>query len=238
MKAVILAGGMGTRLKPFIGDGKQKTMLEYSEKPLLQRTVEILRDRGFGEIVMVVSYMKEHVMEFFGDGSDLGVKIDYATQQNPKGGTADAVRYAREKIADDQFLLVYGDNIFDPKILDSILRKKGHFHGVLCGKQVEDPAKFGIMQVDGLHVKKIIEKPEIPPSNLALTGLFVLPSEIFSAIDKTKVSPRGEYELTDSIQILIDKGLNFGFVVAEGFWFDPRNMEEIEKVKILLKESA
>lgn len=238
MKAVILAAGMGTRLKPVIGDGQQKTMVQYSDKPLLQRTVEVLRSKGFTEIVVVVNYMKEQVMEFFGDGSRFGVKIEYQYQENPKGGTADAVRCVREKISEDKFLLVYGDNVFDPKILDEMMKRSSHFDGMLCGKQIANPQKFGIIQVDGLHVKKIIEKPEVPPSNLALTGLFVMPRDIFSAIDRTGLSPRGEYELTESIQILIDGGKNFGFVVASGYWLDPRDKEEMDKAEEILKRSA
>lgn len=237
MKAVILAAGMGTRLQPHIGNN-QKTMLKYSQKPLLQRTVEVLRERGFEEIVLVVNFMKEQIMEFFGDGSSLGVRIEYVVQQSPRGGTADAVRCVRDKITEDRFLLIYGDNVFDAKILDEMLRKLNHFNGILCGKQVENPNKFGIMQVDGFHVKRIIEKPEVPPSNLALTGLFILPREIFSAIDRTELSPRGEYELTESIQILIDEGLDFGFIIAEGFWIDPRDKEEIKIADVFLQDSA
>jgi len=237
MKAVILAAGMGTRLRPFIGD-KQKTMLQYSEKPLLQRTIEVLRGKGFKEIIIVVNYMKEQIMEYFGGGIDFGVSIEYVVQPNPKGGTADAVRCVREKIQDGKFLLIYGDNVFDPKILDEILKKSEHFGGILCGKRVDNPNKFGIMQVDGLHVKRIIEKPEVPPSNLALTGLFILPKEIFGAIDKTELSTRGEYELTESIQILIDSGHEFGFVIAEGFWIDPRDQEEIKIADVFLEKST
>lgn len=235
MKAVILAAGMGTRLRPFVGDN-QKTMTKYSEKPLLQRTIDVLREKGFKEIVLVVNYMKEQIMEFFGDGSNFGVKIEYAVQQNPKGGTADAVKCVRNKIHDDKFLLIYGDNVFDSAILDALMKKLDHFSGILCGKQVENPSKFGIMQVDGLHVKRIIEKPEVPPSNLALTGLFILPKDIFRAIDETKLSSRGEYELTESIQILINEGYEFGFVIAEGFWLDPRDQNEINMADVFLKE--
>lgn len=237
MKAVILAAGMGTRLRPFIGDN-QKTMVRYSEKPLLQRTVETLREKGFSEIVIVVNYLREQIMDFFGDGSAFGVRIEYVVQENPKGGTADAVRCVRDKVDGDRFLLIYGDNVFDPKILDVLLKKLGHFNGILCGKQVQNPSKYGIMQVDGLHVKKIIEKPEVPPSNLALTGIFVLPTQIFSAIDRTKLSTRGEYELTESIQILIDEGFEFGFLITDSFWMDPRDQEEINTADAFIKESS
>lgn len=238
MKAVILAAGMGTRLRPYIGDGKQKSMVKYANKPLLQRTVEILKSKGFDDIVIVVNYMKEEVMEFFGNGSKFGAKIEYVVQKNPKGGTADAVRCVKEKIDEDKFLLVYGDNVFDPAIIDDMVGKLDHFSGILCGKEIPNPSKFGIIQVDGLHVKKILEKPKKPPSNLALTGLFVLPKDIFSAIESTKLSPRGEYELTESIQILIDKGKEFGFVVTKGFWLDPRDKDEMKKADELIKGSA
>lgn len=238
MKAVILAAGMGTRLKPHIGNDRQKTMLRYSQKPLLQRTVEILRDKGFKEIVMVVNYMKEQIMDYFGDGSGFGVGIEYVVQQNPKGGTADAVRCVKDKIDGKNFLLIYGDNIFEHEVLEPVLKKDGHFDGVLCGKQVDNPQMFGVLQVDGLHVKRIIEKPAIPPSNIALAGIFVLPYEIFDAIQETGLSPRGEYELTESIQKLIDKGRKFGFVIAEGYWMDPRNKEEIELADKLVQQSS
>lgn len=238
MKAVVLAAGLGRRMRPIIGEGKQKTMMKYSDKPLLQRNVEILVKMGLKDIVMVVNYMKEDVMGLFGDGSKFGANIEYVVQDNPKGGTADAVKYAKEKVDEDKFVLVYGDNVFDPHILDKVVKHVDGFDGVVCGKEVENPSKFGILELDGDHVKKIIEKPDEPPSNLALTGLFVLPKEIFGAIDRTEMSKRGEYELTDSIQILIDDGKKFGYVVTTEFWFDPRDKEEIEKADEMVKVST
>src|SRR3989304_3137552 len=229
MQAVILAGGVGTRLQPVIGNDQQKTMYQYSDKPLLHRTIEILRDKGIKNIVLVVSYQKEKVMAYFGDGRKFGVRVEYVFQKYPKGGTADAVRYAKEKVNGEKFLLVYGDNVFHENAIDKLLEKGKEFPGVLCGKEGADPSKFGVLQVDGSAVEKIIEKPEVPPSNLLLTGLFVLPKEIFSAIEQTDLSPRGEYELTDSIQILIDKGYKFGYTTAENFWLDPRDKKVIEK---------
>lgn len=235
MKAVILAGGMGTRLKPIIGNDRPKVMVEYADKPLLHRTVDILRERDFKEIIIVVSHMKEKIMEYFGDGSDFGIKIDYAVQENPKGGTADAVRAAKGKVGNDKFLLVYGDNVFEPSTIDRLLEMKDHFDGVMCGAVVEDPTKFGVIQTDGYTVKKIWEKPEKPPSNMIMTGLFIMPPQIFSAIEKTGLSKRGEYELTDSIQILIDEGYKIGFISTKGMWMDPNSKEDIDKVSTMLK---
>ncbi len=238
IKAVILAGGVGTRLQPVIENNNPKVMLKYSDKPLLQRTVEILREKGISEIVLVVGYQKEKIMSYFGNGSKFDVKIEYVFQKHPKGGTADAVSYAREKIKDKKFLLIYGDNIFHPNTLESLLTTSEKFDGAMCGKEVENPSNYGILEVKDHHVVKIHEKPENPPSNIANTGLFVLPQEIFSAIDNTGISVRGEYELTDSIQILIDKGFKIGCVVAKEFWSDPRNANEIEEAKKKISESV
>lgn len=229
MKAVILAGGIGSRLQPIIGSNNPKVMLKYSDKPLLQRTIEILKERGIKEIVIVVSYQKEKIMNYFGDGSKFGVHIEYVFQRHPKGGTADATSYVKEKIKEENFLLIYGDNIFHLDTLDNLLAVSKHFDGVMCGKEVADPNNYGILEIQNDIVVKIHEKPEKPPSNIANTGLFILPKEIFSAIEETGVSPRGEYELTDSIQILIDRGKKIGCIVTKDFWFDPRNTEEIKK---------
>ncbi len=237
MKAVILAGGLGTRLRPVIGNGNSKVMIEYANKPLLQRTIELLRDKGFSEIVLVVSHMKHKIMDYFGNGEKFGVKIDYAFQANPKGGTADAVRYAKNKINEDKFLLLYGDNIFDPSSIEKLMVNRFGFDGVLCTKEVSNPSKFGILEINGTLVKKIHEKPEVPPTNFAMTGLFILPKDIFSAIDRTKVSSRGEYELTDSIQILIDSGKKIGYCKLSGYWLDPRDKNEIDEANKLINQT-
>jgi len=235
MKAVILAGGRGSRLRPIIGEGKQKVMYEYSNKPLLHRTIDMLKEKGYTDIILVVSHLKEQIIDYFGDGKKFGVNIEYVVQENPKGGTADATKTAREKINDNQFLLIYGDNVFSSETLDDLINKHDHFDGILCGHEVENPQKFGVLQVNGVKVEKIIEKPINPPSNLVMTGLFILPKEIFSAIDETKLSPRGEYELTESIQILIDKGKKFGYTTTN-LWYDPRDKEEINKANEIVSQ--
>jgi dTDP-glucose pyrophosphorylase len=233
MKAIILAAGMGTRLRPIIGEGKSKTMLEYAKQPLLLRTIDALRERNITEITMVVNYVKEQIMDFFGDGSKFGVKINYVVQPNAKGGTADALRYAKND--DEKFLVIYGDNIFDYRILDELMKVEKNFDGVLCCKSVRKPQMFGVLEVENNLVKRITEKSPNPPSNLALAGIFVLPNEIFSAIDETKISPRGEYELTDSIQILINRGRKIGYMRVNGYWLDPASKEDILRAQQLVK---
>jgi bifunctional UDP-N-acetylglucosamine pyrophosphorylase/glucosamine-1-phosphate N-acetyltransferase len=230
MKAVVLAAGVGTRLRP-LTDSVPKVMLKLNGKPILEHVVEILAKKGLKEIVMVVSYKKEVVMQHFGDGKKFGLHIEYVAQKNHKGGTADAVRCAREKIKDNKFFVVYGDNVFDDDVIDEMIKKSEMYDGLVCGKEVKNPKLYGILEVKGDELVKIIEKPMDPPSNLANTGLFVLPKKIFEAIDKTKLSARGEYELTDSIQILIKEGYSFGCVKIRGFWSDIGSLEELESVK-------
>jgi phosphomannomutase/phosphoglucomutase len=236
-ETVILAGGLGTRLRPIIGNGTPKVMALYDGKPLLQRTIEVLREKNIREIIVVVSHLKEKIIDYFGDGGRFGVHIQYPTQENPRGGTADALSTAKSKVKGDKFLLIYGDNIFHSKTLDELLSVQGDYDGIICGKEVENPSKFGILELEGSLVKKIHEKPKVPPSNIANTGLFILPKEIFSAIEETKISPRGEYELTDSIQILINRGRKIGCVILKDFWFDPRDVEEIKKAEGSLKNA-
>jgi dTDP-glucose pyrophosphorylase len=237
MKAVILAAGLGTRLRSVIGENLQKTMMRYGNTPLLERTIRILKEKNITDIVIVVSYLKEQIMNYFGDGKKFGVRIEYVLQKNPKGGTADATYCAKEKISDEKFLLIYGDNIFHPATLEKLLSQSKNFDGVLAVKEVEDPSKFGVIELDGIYVKKIHEKPSEPPTNLALTGLFILPREIFEAIEKTPLSSRGEYELTDSIQLLCDAGKKIGHIKVEEFWFDPRDEKEIELAKKFLNKT-
>jgi len=231
MQAVILAAGLGTRLRPVIGKEIPKVMVDYNGKPLLQHTIEILKNKGIENILLVVHHKKELIRDYFGDGKKFDVNIDYAYQENPKGGTADAVRYAKDKIKEDEFLLVYGDNIFDATAIDRILKEQAVHDGIIALKKMEDVSKFGVVEVEADKVKRIVEKPETFVSNLVLTGLFILPSSIFSFIEKLKPSKRNEYELTDAIQMLIDNGYNFGFIIVEGFWTDPRDAKELELAK-------
>ncbi len=235
MKVVILAGGLGTRLKP-ITETIPKVMIDIGGKPLLQRTIEILSKKGFKDFVIVTSYKKEQIMDYFGHGEKFGVKIKYVFQENPKGGTADAVKYSENEIK-DKFLLIYGDNIFDSKAIDLLAEKNKFFDGVLCGREAQNPKNYGVLLTDRNRVLKIIEKSENPPTNLVMTGLFVLPKDIFSAIKETRLSLRGEYELTDSIQILIDRGLKIGLAKFKGKWLDPNNENELKEAEKFFAES-
>lgn len=232
MKAVILAGGIGKRLKA-ITQSIPKSMIEIKGKPILQKIIEDLRDFEINEIVIVVGYMKEKIIDYFGDGSNFGMKIEYAFQKE-RLGTADALKYAAEKIKDNKFLVVYGDLFFEPEILKEMINEVENCDGVICVKCVDNPKEFGVLEVNGKKIKRIVEKSVNPPSNLVNAGVYILPKEIFSAIEQTKLSQRGEHELTDSIQILIDKGFNFHFCDMKNLWVDVGTMERLEEAKRIL----
>jgi bifunctional UDP-N-acetylglucosamine pyrophosphorylase/glucosamine-1-phosphate N-acetyltransferase len=233
-EAVVVVAGPGTRLAPIIGE-IPKSMVRYNHKPLLEYILTSLRDFGVENFVLVVNFKKEVIIDYFGDGRKFGINIQYIVQKNPKGGTADAVGYAKGKVQGKKFFVIYGDNIFNPEILDEILAKTDRYDGVLCGKEMQDVTQYGTFRIEGDLVKEIAEKSSNPPSKIAFTGLMILPKAIFDAIDKTKISERGQKELTESIAILSKKGFKLGYVAAEKFWIDPRNKEDLYEVEKFYK---
>jgi bifunctional UDP-N-acetylglucosamine pyrophosphorylase/glucosamine-1-phosphate N-acetyltransferase len=233
MKAVILAAGKGTRLLP-LTEKTHKGLLLIGDKPLLEHAINALSKNKIKEIFLVVNYRKEDLMKYFGDGSKFNVKISYLYQENPKGGTADAVRYAKGKIKEN-FILLNGDIFFHPSIIEKLIKGYIDCDGLIACKEVRNPQEFGILQIENAYIVKIFEKSENPPSNLANTGIYLLPEKIFEAIEQTPLSKRGELELTDSIQILIDKGLKFKPVIFSEFWIDIGRISDYEEAKKIYK---
>jgi len=210
MKAVILAGGRGRRFGNLTKE-IPKVMLEINEKPILETIIKNIKKAGLRNFIIVVNYKKEKIIEYFGDGSKFGVNIQYAYQEYPKG-TGDAVRYVEPFIDEDIFLLIYGDVILDSNTLSKIIKLN---KPLICLKEVEDPRRFGVVEIKNGKIFRIVEKSNDPPSNLVNTGIYLLPIEIFDAIKKTSLSKRGEYELTDSIQILIENGKEFDYFLVD-----------------------
>jgi bifunctional UDP-N-acetylglucosamine pyrophosphorylase/glucosamine-1-phosphate N-acetyltransferase len=236
MKAVILAAGLGTRLMPLTAS-THKTLLQIGDKPLLGHTLEALADNGIKDIFLVVSHRKEQVKGFFGDGSKFNVNIKYLEQKNPRGGTADAVRQAEGRI-NEGFIVLNGDILFDKLIIKNLIEKYKECDGVISCKEVENPWDYGTVLVEGERVVKIIEKMKNPPTNLANIGIYIMPREIFDAINSTKLSVRGEYEITESIQILIDRGMKFKFLKTNGFWMDVGKISDYEKAKEIYEKNC
>ncbi len=207
MRAVILAAGKGTRMGP-LTDNKPKVMLPAANRPLLEHIILMLKAAGIREFIIVIGHHKEKIIEYFGDGKRLGITIDYIEQRQQKG-TADAIGVAKDLI-NERFLVTNGDVLADISDLKKILKAEGE--AVLTAKQVALPQEYGILYVKGRKVERIVEKPRESASNLANAGIYVFSPSIFKAIEDTNPSPRGEYEITDSIQLLIDSGKDAGFV--------------------------
>ena len=174
-------------------------------------------------------------LDFFGNGSGLGVNIQYLTQDNPKGGTGDAVNTAKGKI-NETFMLLNGDVLFDHHILRKMVDNYKDCDGLLVCKEVPDPENYGIIEVEGEQVVKIIEKPKDPPTNLSNIGMYIMPQELFDAISITTLSERGEIEITDSIQILIDRGKKIKFLKTEDFWMDIGRISDYERANKIYKD--
>ena len=211
MQAVILAAGRGTRLQP-LTDTIPKAMVSINGRPQLEILIEQLKTVGVKDITIVVHYMKEKIIEHFGDGSRLGVKIQYVEQKEMKG-TADAVLCTENYVKDKKFFLIFCDSLFETDLLERLLKHKSD--GVFTCREVKDPSRFGILMIEGNKVVKFVEKPEHPPSHLASFSVLIMPREIFGACRKIKPGPRGEYWLTGAIQLLIDKGTTFEYEVSQ-----------------------
>jgi UDP-N-acetylglucosamine diphosphorylase / glucose-1-phosphate thymidylyltransferase / UDP-N-acetylgalactosamine diphosphorylase / glucosamine-1-phosphate N-acetyltransferase / galactosamine-1-phosphate N-acetyltransferase len=234
MQAVILAAGLGTRLMPFTAN-IHKVLLSIGDRPLLEHSIVALSENGVKEIFLVVNHRKEQIERHFGDGSKFGAKIEYLYQENPKGGTADAVRCADGKIKGN-FLLLNGDIFYHPSIIKKMIDSMSSADGSIACKEVSNPQEFGILEVEDGKIVGIFEKSQNPPSNLANLGIYMLPEKIFDAIKQTNLSKRGEYEITDSIQILIDSGLCIRPVKVEEFWIDVGRIPDYERAQELFKE--
>lgn len=214
MRAVVLAAGLGTRMRPLTFT-KPKFLLPIAGKPALDHVLLLLKNAGIDEIGMVVGYGKEQIMERHGDGSELGIKLEYIHQRKLLG-TANAVSLAEDFISGENFLVMNGDTLVDQESLNILLKRHEEmksdaaFGGIVTTIEVEKPEQFGIVFLDGDKVTEIVEKPRKVKSKLANAGVYVFSPKIFDAIKKTKKSKRGEYELTTSIQVLINEGKKIG----------------------------
>ena len=211
MQAVILAAGRGTRLQP-LTDTIPKAMVPINGRPQLEILLEQLKTVKVTDVLIIVHYLKDKIINHFGDGSKFGMKIQYVEQKEMKG-TANAVSYAESFVKDKKFFLIFCDSLFETDLLERLLKHKSD--GVFTCREVEDPRRFGVLMVEGKKVVKFIEKPEVPPSKLASFSVFIMPREIFGACKKVEPKVKGEYWLTDAIQILIDKGVVFEYEISK-----------------------
>ncbi|MBN2155394.1 MAG: NTP transferase domain-containing protein [Candidatus Lokiarchaeota archaeon] len=221
IKAVILAAGTGKRLEP-ITVTRPKHLIPVAGKPILQYTIESLKNIGISDILLIVGYKKEQITNFFKDGTLFGVNINYIEQKKYLG-TANATQLAENFISNEPFLLIYGDLLMDSRIYQKILSQSQTEKNIIACKNVENPTKYGVVTVDAKgYVKKIIEKPLNDSfGNLINAGVYLFSPSIFTSIEKTPKSSRNEYELTDAIELFLREGNKMRALnVSDEYWND------------------
>jgi len=237
MKGVVLAGGTGSRLRPLTHTGP-KQLVPVANTPVLQYGIEDLCEAGIDEIGVVLGNKgREEIQEFLGDGSDFGVEITYIVQGNPLG-LAHAVGCTQEFVGDEDFVVYLGDNILKQGISELVEKfGTGDYAAGIALQEVDAPQQFGVADVDEEgNVNRLVEKPEDPPSDLALIGIYVFSPAIFNAIGRIEPSWRGELEITDAIQLLLDDGRAIDSHVVEGWWKDTGKPEDILDANRLVLE--
>jgi UDP-N-acetylglucosamine diphosphorylase/glucosamine-1-phosphate N-acetyltransferase len=212
-QAVILAAGEGNRMRPLTYT-RPKVMLPLANKPILEHLVVEMIAAGINEFIFIVGYHDEQIRNYFTDGSLWGVNIQYCTQRNQLG-TADALRMVQGML-NNNFLMANGDVIVQSQDIRGLVSRD---QNMLSTIELQDVSGLGVIEGRNGEVIRIHEKSAAPPSHLANAGLYAFTQDIFAAIERTPKSPRGEYEITDSIQILIDSGKPVGYQDIHR-WFD------------------
>lgn len=233
LKGLILSGGKGSRLRPFTYTNA-KQLVPIANKPVLFYAIEQLVECGITDIGIIVGDTGEQVRTAVGNGSAFGAQVTFIQQDTP-GGIAHAVRTARGYLDDSPFVLYLGDNFVLGGIrpfVESFV-SNGRNSQILL-HPVPNPQDFGIAQMDGERVARIVEKPREPASNLAVIGIYMLDSNVFDVIEGLKPSWRGELEITDALQGLIDRGLDVHADVLDRYWIDTGKMDDILKANSML----
>ncbi len=236
MKGLILSGGLGTRLRPLTYTSA-KQLIPIANKPIIFYGIESIVNAGVKEIGIVVGDTKEEVKNIVGDGTRWNIKIEYIYQPAPLG-LAHAIKVSKDFLRDEPFIMYLGDNILKEGVKDFVEKfNKNKPDALILLTEVSNPQEFGVAVVDekGI-VKKLIEKPKEPPSNLALVGVYLFNKNIFTAIDNIKPSWRNELEITDAIQWLLDNKFNVFSDRVKGWWKDTGKPEDIIEANLLILE--
>lgn len=235
MKALILAGGTGSRLRP-ITYSMAKQLIPVANKPVIEYGIESLAHAGIEDFGIIIGDTGPAVQAAVGDGSRWGVSIRYIPQEAPLG-LAHAVKTARPYLGDDEFVMYLGDNLIKSSIAG--LMAEFQMHGpaaTILLTEVPNPGDFGVAEMTGGRVTRLQEKPKHPRSNLALVGVYLFDARIHEVIDTLQPSRRGEYEITDAIQGLIDRGLTVRSHIVDGWWKDTGTVEAILDANRLILE--
>ena len=220
MKGLILSGGKGTRLYPLTFTSA-KQLIPVANKPVLFRVIEAIRDAGVTEIGIVVGDTASEIKQAVRRGNKWGVEITYIPQDAPLG-LAHAVKISRDFLGDERFVMFLGDNVIQGGI-SPLLRQfaASDWNSQIVLTEVSQPERYGVAELnDQGQIIRLIEKPKVPPSNLALVGIYMFDAHIFEAVNAIKPSWRWELEITDAIQWLVEKGYRVFPYIHRGWWID------------------
>jgi len=237
MKALITSGGRGTRLRP-ITHTKNKHLIPIANKPILHYAIDYVRDAGITEVGVVYGAESTEVPDALGDGSQFGVNLTFIPQSAPLG-LAHVVKISRDFIGDEPFVFYLGDNMIVggiQRFVDAFEQAGSNCHLTLA--RVKDPERFGVPEMDGERIVGIEEKPARPKSPFAVAGIYLYDSSIFEACDGIKPSARGELEISDAHQWLLDHGKQVTYSEITGWWKDTgKPIDLLEANRLVLEHT-
>jgi glucose-1-phosphate thymidylyltransferase len=236
VKALIASGGRGTRLRP-ITHTQNKHLIPIANKPILHYAIEAAVQAGITTIGIVYNGESDEVPKFIGDGSRWGAAITYIPQESP-GGLAQVVALAEEFISGERFVFYLGDNMVVGgigKFVDEFEKSKSNCFLTLA--KVKDPERFGVPELLNGRIIRVEEKPQDPKSEYAVAGIYLYDRHIFEAVKSLKPSERGELEISDAHQYLIEKGYAVGYTEITGWWKDTGKPSDLLEANRLILDS-
>lgn len=216
MKAIIPVAGAGTRLRPHT-HSTPKVLIHVAGKPILGHILDQLASLPIDEVVIVIGHMGEKIREYV--DAHYAFKTSYVVQESQRG-LADAIYLTRKAVGDSEGLIILGDTVFRTDFKRIVAKR----HGQIGVKQVDDPRRFGVVELDGRRITRLVEKPERPRSNLAIVGIYLIQhmGRLYSCIEQLmakRIRTKGEYQLTDALQLLIERGEQLEAFTVDG-WYD------------------
>lgn len=227
MKALITAGGRGTRLRP-ITYTRNKHIVPLANHSMIHLAIEKIAQAGIKDIVISMNEGEKDFPDLVREGLDLDVNLTFVEQKGGALGVAHVIKNAREYLECDDFVFYLGDNIILGDVGEYVRKfQEEKLDCLLCVSKVKDPQRFGVPVIKDGRIVEVIEKPDNPPTDFAVAGIYIYGQAIFDAVESIKPSPRGEYEISDAHTELINQGKQVGFAEITGWWKDTGKPEDL-----------